>query len=1212
MAQLSPSPSLVVLPAPAMASPPTTAAASPRRLFLVVVLLLPLVASAAAVPHRHRLPSQHLASLNASAPPTTFFEVDRPIRPPRGSLGPCSTLLLSHSFGATYGKPPVTAAYEPPACLAGGASSLALAVLEWSADCRGRQFDRIFGVWLSGAELLRSCTAEPRATGIVWSVSRDVTRYAALLAEPGEIAVYLGNLVDSKYTGVYHANLTLHLYFHPAPPPPLPPQQADLIVPISRSLPLNDGQWFAIQNATDVQGKKLTIPSNTYRAVLEVFVSFHSNDEFWYTNPPNEYIEANSLSNVPGNGAFREVVVKVNDDIVGAIWPFTVIYTGGVNPLLWRPITGIGSFNLPTYDIDITPFLCKLLDGKEHDFGFGVTNALDVWYIDANLHLWLDHNSEKTTGSLISYEASGLVLNVDSGFSGLDGQFVTSASRHISATGLVKSSYGEVTTNFYQRFSYVNSNVYSKNGSVQVVNQTIDAKSGVFAKDALAVLLSEDLHQIFPLYVYTGTSDEEDDEYTLISYVKLSVNEKETSGGKMGFSFNSLRNAQSAHGSMKVKKNLVVGGLGETHQAYKYVGTDGCYFRDVRSKNYTVLSDQSGDSCTKRNPYNGAKFSLRNDQSARRNSCLLTLLLLLLLPLAPLAAPRRSRFPATLRLDSLDASPQPPPPTTFFEVDRPIRPPRGSVGPCSTQLLSHSFGYTYGRAPVTAAYEPPACLAAAAGGSSWSLALAVLEWSADCRGRQFDRIFGVWLSGAELLRGCTAEPRATGIVWSVSRDVSRYAALLAAPGEVAVYLGNLIDDTYTGVYHANLTLHIYFHPAPPPPPEQQQQHADLIFPISRSLPLNDGQWFAIQNSTDVQSKKLVIPSNTYRAVLEVFVSFHSNDEDWYMHPPNEYIEANNISSLPGNGAFREITVQLDGDVVGAVWPFTVIYTGGVNPLFWRPITGIASFNLPTYDIDITPFLGKLLNGKEHDFGFSVTNALDVWFVDANLHLWLDHNSEKTFGSLVSYEAPKLTLHVDSDFSALDGRFVTSASRHVSATGWVKSSYGKVMTTFYQRFSYRNNNVYSKNGTLQVVNQTIDAKSGVFTRSSVVLFLEEVHRAFPLYIFSGTSDQVGDEYSLVSVVKMGFNEKRISGRMPEFSYISLRNAQSAHGYMKVKKNLVVDGLGETHQVYKYAGTEGCYSRYVGSRNYTIIFDSSGDVCSKGSPHDGPKFSSVKLT
>ncbi|CAL4958893.1 unnamed protein product [Urochloa decumbens] len=599
-------------------------AAAISSTLLLLALLLPAEATVAR--HRHRLGASLLAAApNVSQPPTTFFEVDRPIRPPRGSAGPCSTLLLSGTFGATYGRPPITAAYAPPACLAaaragagggGGALALALAVLEWSADCRGRQFDRIFGVWLSGAELLRSCTAEPRPNGILWTVSRDITRYAALLAEPGEVAVYLGNLVDKTYTGVYHANLTLHLYFHDTPPQPPAQQQADLIVPISRSLPLNDGQWFAIQNATDVQSKKLAIPSNTYRAILEVFVSFHSNDEFWYTNPPNDYIQANNLSNVPGNGAFREVVARVDGEVVGAVWPFTVIYTGGVNPLLWRPITGIGSFNLPTYDIDITPFLGKLLDGEEHDFGFGVTNALDVWYIDANLHLWLDHNSEKTTGSLLSYDASGLDLNVNSEFSGLDGQFVTSAIRHVSATGWVKSSYGEVTTTFYQRFRYENSNVFSKNGTVQITNQTIDAKSGIFTKDATAVLLSEELHKIFPLYIYTGTTDKVGDEYSLDSLVKLGINEKKTSGGKLGFLYSSLHNAQTGRGTMRVKKNLVVSGLGKTHQVYKYVGTDGCYFRDVSSRNYTILFDRSDDSCSK-GAYSGASTKL-NDQPARR------------------------------------------------------------------------------------------------------------------------------------------------------------------------------------------------------------------------------------------------------------------------------------------------------------------------------------------------------------------------------------------------------------------------------------------------------------------------------------------------------------------------------------------------------------------------------------------------------------------
>ncbi|KAL6883646.1 hypothetical protein ACP4OV_011060 [Aristida adscensionis] len=544
----------------------------------LTLLLLLLLSGAAA------------AALDESQPTLTYFEVDRPLRPPPGSAGPCSARLLSASFGATYGRPPATAAYAPPACLAaaaaGGGSSLALAVLEWSASCRGRQVDRVFGVWPSGAELLRGCTADAWPFDVRWSVSRDVTRYAALLARPGELAVHLGNVVDATNTGVYHANLTLHLYFHtsPAPPPP-PPQPADLILPVSGSLPLNDGQWFAVRNATDVQSKTLAaVPPNAYRAVLEV-----------------DYTRANNLTAAPGNGAFREVVATVDGEVVGAVWPFTVIYTGGINPVLWRPITGVGSFSLPTYDIDITPFLGKLLDGEAHDFGFSVTNALDVWYIDANLHLWLDHRSDKTTGGLISHDSPGLKLIVHSQFIGLDGQFVTSASRRFAATGWVKSSYGEVTTTFSQRFGYQNSNVYRSNGTVQVVNQTIDARSSIVAKDASSavVLLSQEVHQVFPLYVYTATTDQVGDEFSVAAFVRLGVSENRASAGELGFSYSSLQNSQSARGSMKVKKHLLVGGLGMARQVYRHVGTEGCYFRDVSSRNYTILFDHSDESCPK-------------------------------------------------------------------------------------------------------------------------------------------------------------------------------------------------------------------------------------------------------------------------------------------------------------------------------------------------------------------------------------------------------------------------------------------------------------------------------------------------------------------------------------------------------------------------------------------------------------------------------------
>ncbi|XBI26140.1 hypothetical protein VPH35_050924 [Triticum aestivum] len=400
--------------------------------------------------------------------------------------------------------------------------------------------------------------------------------------------------------------------------------------------------------------------------------------------------------------------------------------------------------------------------------------------------------------------------------------------------------------------------------------------------------------------------------------------------------------------------------------------------------------------------------------------------------------------------------------TTFFEVNRPLHPPRGSSGPCSTLLLSQSFALTLNKPPVTTAYSPPSCLS---GGGDVSLA--VLEWRADCHGVQYDRIFGVWLGGAELLRGSTAEPRPGGVTWSVHKDVTKYASLLAAGNStLAVYLGNLIDDTYNGVYYANLTLHLYFR-RKAQLTSADSSPADLIVPVSRSLPLDDGLWFVVQNKTDVESTRVAVPANAYRAVLEVYVSSHYSDEFWYMNTPDQ------------NGPFREVTVLLDGDVVGAVWPFPVIYAGGINPLIWRPITSIGSFNLPTYDIELTPFLGKLLDSKEHEVGFAVTNAQNSWYVNGNLHLWLDPKGSTTTGGLISYDAPKLSGSITAhSVDGIDGEYQAMASRNISATGWVSSSRGNITTTFAQRLSFANSNVVSNKGSSQVINQTTDAHADV--------------------------------------------------------------------------------------------------------------------------------------
>jgi hypothetical protein len=135
------------------------------------------------------------------------------------------------------------------------------------------------------------------------------------------------------------------------------------------------------------------------------------------------------------------------------------------------------------------------------------------------------------------------------------------------------------------------------------VNQTIDATSGVSATNGTTVLLSEEVHQVFPLYLFSGTSDEVGDEYSMVSVVKLGINEKRTNS--------SLQNVQSARGSMRVKKNLVISGSGQTHQVYKYVSADGCYFRDVSSKDYTIIFDHTDDSCLKRSRDVGSTFPFK-------------------------------------------------------------------------------------------------------------------------------------------------------------------------------------------------------------------------------------------------------------------------------------------------------------------------------------------------------------------------------------------------------------------------------------------------------------------------------------------------------------------------------------------------------------------------------------------------------------------------
>lgn len=121
----------------------------------------------------------------------------------------------------------------------------------------------------------------------------------------------------------------------------------------------------------------LKIPSNTVRANLELYVSSHVEDEFWPSHTPKSMSGGESLSTSSSSkkiyAALKEVFVTIDRKIAGSEVPFPVIFPGGINPLFGEPIVAIGAFDHPTYDIDLTPFLESIIDGKIHEFGIGVS-----------------------------------------------------------------------------------------------------------------------------------------------------------------------------------------------------------------------------------------------------------------------------------------------------------------------------------------------------------------------------------------------------------------------------------------------------------------------------------------------------------------------------------------------------------------------------------------------------------------------------------------------------------------------------------------------------------------------------------------------------------------------------------------------------------------------------------------------------------------------
>ncbi|CAN1777658.1 Peptide-N4-(N-acetyl-beta-glucosaminyl)asparagineamidase A [Linum perenne] len=567
---------------------------------------------------KQRTSSTHSNKLLHSPKPNALFQVTKPIDVP--NTVPCKKQLLQQEFGSTNGKPSVIVNYNGPPfhCASNDFSNV---VLEWSGTCSGTQIDTVFGVWLSGVELLRSTPPQPHNASLSWKAQKDITRYSSLLLKKDaqKLIVFFRN----KNLGVY--NVTISISFYPTDSKTSKSRtrlgmgseyKADLILPISQNTLSTGGLWFQIKNSTDKKQIEFKIPQNAYRAVLEVYVSSHDVDAFWYSNYLPEFYNSNQFVDKYANGPFRDVVISLDDVVVGAIWPYTVTYGAGSN--MWNPVASIRSFDLVSYDIELTPHLGNLLDGGPHNLSFGVGNAIDVWYIDANLHLWLDHKIGKTEAKLIANISQPLYLSSKLTMKGVNGESSIQAHRMITSQGWVKSSYGNITVQVTQNLSYTNyidvefdghrsGNLAAGDRVEQLIlwNDSVSfVKDSVYDYSIMSSMKKFSLESVAEQVKMEGEGNAVDMSNITLGYSDVKIVYDKSSGSKFMIK-SSLKDEQSGSSIWIVKNYTWYSALQDMKQSYNYVvdgenprGSEGgCYFRNIRSSNGSIVHDDHGSNC---------------------------------------------------------------------------------------------------------------------------------------------------------------------------------------------------------------------------------------------------------------------------------------------------------------------------------------------------------------------------------------------------------------------------------------------------------------------------------------------------------------------------------------------------------------------------------------------------------------------------------------
>ncbi|CBX92267.1 predicted protein [Plenodomus lingam JN3] len=457
---------------------PEAAAKASLHFLTILLMLIPLAHTTVASHIAQRDFDSHMdpwSSLDANdSSPLECLQVAPPVLSPAGG---CQQTLMIHTFAQSYGQP----FYSPPAC---GFNRI---TINFTVTSTGRQFDRLALMYLGDTEVFRTSTAEPTKNGIIWTYVKDMSAYLSLFSSPQKVIFDLGNAVNQNYTGLWDTTLTATFFsakddIHPA----------DLIVPVSARRSADSAASAFIIPETRARNT-FSLPQNMKKAVFSVSACGQAEEEFWWANVLTSDLNAfGNETTLYGHSAFREIQVLIDGHLAGVVWPFPIIFTGGVVPGFWRPIVGIDAFDLKEDEIDITPFIPMLSDGEDHSFEILVLGVEDDgysdptvqavvgsnWIVTGKIFLWLDSDSSTAFGNppIISapkpsiklqstrkYGANGTVSSLD---------YSIEVNRNIYIESTMDILAGPETVYWKQDLVFANTATLSNKGNDQIVEQS--------------------------------------------------------------------------------------------------------------------------------------------------------------------------------------------------------------------------------------------------------------------------------------------------------------------------------------------------------------------------------------------------------------------------------------------------------------------------------------------------------------------------------------------------------------------------------------------------------------------------------------------------------------------------------------------------------------------------------------------------------------------